>query len=130
MRLRALAACGVLLVPGAVSAQQGAIHITGAAHSLNGDPARIGTQATFEPDVGVSWLRPGTRFGTLQIEIRGTTRDDLPHVGRAFVSLRDFHHGGVAYTFEAGDSFFSTSRGDYQLRNLYTPAVNFSGFSA
>jgi hypothetical protein len=130
MRLRALAACGVLLVPGAVSAQQGAIHITGAAHSLSGDPARIGTQATFEPDVGVSWLRPGTRFGTLQIEIRGTTRDDLPHVGRAFVSLRDFHHAGVAYTFEAGDSFFSTSRGDYQLRNLYTPAVNFSGFSA
>lgn len=130
MRLRGLAAFGVLLVPAIAAAQQNSIQLTAAAHSLYGEPARIGSQPALEPDLGVTWLRPGTRFGMFQMEIRGTTRDDRPHVGRAFVSLRDLKHRGVTYTFEAGDSFFSTTRGEYQLKNLFTPAVNFAGVSA
>jgi SPOR domain len=129
--LRELAACGLLLatLPIAAAAQQGSVQVTAAAHTLHGDATRIGTQPALEPDLGVSWLRPGTRFGMFQMEIRGTTRDDQPHFGRMFVSLRDFKHRGVTYTFEAGDSFFSPARGEYQLRNLHTPAVNFSGAS-
>src|SRR5918996_162035 len=129
--LRELAACGLLLatLPTTATAQQGSVQITAASHSLRGEPGRIGTQPMFEPDLGVSWLRPGTRFGIFQMEIRGTTRDEQPHLGRAFVSLRDFTHRGVTYTFEAGDSYFSPKPGEYQLRNLHTPAVNFSGVS-
>jgi hypothetical protein len=126
--LRELAACGlVLLLPAAAAAQQGGVQVTAASHSLTGDPNRIGSQSVFEPDLGVVWLRPGTRFGMFQMEIRGTIRDDEPHLGRAYVALRDFRHSGVKYSFEAGDSFFAPNRGDYQIRNLYTPAVNFAG---
>ena len=49
--------------------------------------------------------------------------------GERYAALRDFKHRGVNYTFEVGDSFFAPSHGDYQLRNLYTPAVNFAGAS-
>jgi len=129
--LRGLAACTLLLaiLPVRAAAQQGSVQITAASHSVHGEPDRIGTQPVFEPDLGVIWLRPGTRFGTFQLEIRGTSRDERPHLGRAFVSLRDFTHRGVTYTFEAGDSYFAAKPGDYQQRNLHTPAVNFSGAS-
>jgi hypothetical protein len=130
--LRELAACGLLLAtfPIGATAQQGSIKISAAAHSIQGDPSRLGTQAGFEPDLGVSWLRPGSRFGVFQMEIRGTARDGEPHFGRTFVSLRDLKHHGITYTFDAGDSFFSPSRGEHQQRNLYTPAINFSGVAA
>ena len=128
--LRELAACGLVLVlPAVAAAQQGAVQVTAASHSLSGDPNRIGSQPVFEPDLGVLWLRPGSRFGMFQMEIRGTMRDDEPHLGRAYISLRDFRHRGIKYSFEAGDSFFAPNRGDYQIRNLYTPTVNFAGAS-
>jgi cell division septation protein DedD len=128
---RLFAACGLALaaLPVPAAAQPGSVQVTAASHTVSGDPARTAGQAAFEPDIGVSWLRPGTRFRLFEIEMRGTSRDGQPHLGRAFLALRDFKHRGVKYTVEAGDSFFSPSRGDYQFRNLYTPSVNFAGVS-
>ena len=129
--LRELAGCALLLValPAAAVARQESVQVSAAVHSLHGEPLRVGTQPTLEPDLGLSWLRPDTRFGTLRIELRGTTRDGRPHLGRAVLSLRDLTLGGVRYTLEAGDSVFSPEPGDYRFRNLYTPALNFSGAS-
>ena len=127
--LRELAACGLLLafLPGSATAQQGSIQITGATHTVNGDPVRTAGQPTFEPDLGVTWLRPGTRFGMFQMEIRGTSRDGDPRIGKAFVSIRDWKHRGINWTFEAGDTWFSPSIADYRLTNLSSPTSTFSG---
>jgi cell division septation protein DedD len=129
--LRELAVLVLLLATVATPAagQQGSIQITAAAHSLQGDPARTGGQPAFQPDLGVSWLRPGSRFGMFQMEIRATARDEDPRLGRTFISLRDFNHRGVKYTLEAGDVSFSPAQGEYRLRNLHTPSVNFAGIS-
>lgn len=116
-------------LPSAAAGQQGSVQVGAAAHVAQGDKIRLAGQDPLEPEITFSWLRPNTAGGTLQIDLRGITRDNLPHVGRAFVSLRDVKHRGVTYTFEAGDSFFSPSSGDYQFRNLFTPAVTFAGAS-
>ncbi len=127
--LRELAACGLLLafLPGPATAQQGSIQVTGATHTVNGDRLRTDGQPTFEPDLGVAWLRPGTRFGMFQMEIRGTTRDGEPRVGKAFVAIRDWKHRGINWTFEAGDTWFSPSIADYRLTNLSSPTSTFAG---
>jgi hypothetical protein len=127
--LRELAACALLLafVAGSATAQQGSIQVTGATHTVSGDRVRTGGQPTFEPDLGITWLRPGTRFGMFQMEIRGTSRDGDARIGRAFVSIRDWKHRGINWTFEAGDSWFSPSIADYRLTNLASPTSTFSG---
>jgi hypothetical protein len=127
--LRELAACVLLLAVLAppATAQQSGVQVTAAAHAMSGDTQRIGGQPAFEPDLGVTWLRPDTKSGIFQMELRAVSRDGRPNVGRAWASLRDFTYRGVKYTFEAGDTFFSPTPGDYRLRNLYTPAVNFAG---
>ena len=129
--LRELAACGLLLAVLAppAAAQQSGVQVTAAAHALHGDPQRMGGQPVFEPDLGISWLRPDTKTGIFQMEIRAISREGRPDLGRAWVSLRDVAYRGVKYTFEAGDTFFSPSAGDYRLRNVYTPTVNFAGIA-
>jgi cell division septation protein DedD len=129
--LRELAACALLLVVIAApsAAQPSGVQVTAAAHVLHGDTQRVGGQPLFEPDLGVSWLRPDTKTGIFQMEVRAIRRDGRPDLGRAWVSLRDVAYRGVKYTFEAGDTFFAPSAGDYRLRNLYTPTVNFAGVS-
>jgi cell division septation protein DedD len=129
--LRELAACGLLLasLSDPATAQQGSIQVTGAAHVVTGDRLRTGGQPPFEPDIGVTWLRPGTRFGMFQMEIRGTTRDEQPQLGKAFVAIRDWKHRGINWTIEAGDTWFSPSIADYRLTNLATPTSTFAGAS-
>jgi sporulation related protein len=129
--LRELAACGLLLasLPGPATAQQGSVQVTAATHTLTGDPVRTAGQPTFEPDLGVSWLKPGTRFGMFQMEIRGTSRDDRPRIGKVLVAVRDWKHAGVSWTFEAGDTWFSPAIADYRLTNLASPTSTFAGAS-
>ena len=117
--------CAVLsaLVPDVASAQQGSVQVTAAGQSVHGDPRRIGEQPPFEPDFGVSWLQPGTRFGLFQIELRGTRRGDLPHLGKVSVSARD-----LKYRAQFGrETYFSPAIGDYRFANLSTPALTFVG---
>ena len=78
-------------------AQQGSVQVSAATQALTGDPHRLGEQNQFEPDFGISWLEPGTRFGIVQAELRATRRRDRLHPGTAYVSLRDFKRRGVTW---------------------------------
>ncbi|MGH9370852.1 MAG: SPOR domain-containing protein [Vicinamibacterales bacterium] len=109
------------------SAQQGSVQVFGAAQGLTGDPQRIAGENTVDPDFGVTWLQPGSRFGTFQIELRGTRRADRLHFGRLYANLRDLKFARLSWTVEGGDAYFTRSIGDYRFSNLTTPAVTFSG---
>jgi cell division septation protein DedD len=109
------------------SAQQGSLQISGAAQATTGEMQRGAGVGRLDPDLGVTWLQPGTRFGTLQLELRGTQRQDELHFGRIYGSLRDLKQGGFKWTVEAGDAYYAPTIGEYKFSNLYTPAVTFAG---
>jgi hypothetical protein len=108
-------------------AQQGSVQISSAVQTLRGEPSRFAGQNAFEPDLGVSWLQPGSRFGVFQIEIRGARRGDALHTGRIYGALRDAKYHGARWTIEAGDAYFSPPIVSYGFSNLYSPAVTFNG---
>jgi len=120
-------AAGLFLHAGITLAQQGSVQVSSAVQTLRGDPTRFAGQNEFEPDLGVSWLQPGSRFGVFQIEIRGARRGDTLHTGRIYGALRDARFHGVAWTIEAGDAYFSPPLGAYGFSNLCSPAVTFNG---
>jgi len=128
-RLAPILGCvaGLLLHAGDVLAQQGSVQISSAVQTLRGDPSRFAGQNEFEPDLGVSWLQPGSRFGVFQIEIRGARRGDALHTGRIYGALRDARYHGTAWTIEAGDAYFSPPIAGYGFSNLFSPAVTFNG---
>ena len=128
-RLAPILGCcaGLLLHAGDVLAQQGSVQISSAVQTLRGDPSRFAGQNEFEPDLGVSWLQPGSRFGVFQIEIRGARRGDSLHTGRIYGALRDAKYHGTAWTIEAGDSYFSPPIVAFGFSNLFSPAVTFNG---
>jgi cell division septation protein DedD len=121
-----------LLVSGALpcDAQQGSIQVSAAVQGVTGDPERLAGQQRLEPDLGISWLQPGSRFGVFQIELRGARRGNILHTGRMYGSVRDLKFRNTAWTIEAGDAYFSPGLGEYRLPNLFTPAVTFNGVSA
>ncbi len=110
-----------------VAAQQGSLQVSAAAQATTGEVQRGVGLGRLEPDLGVSWLQPGTRFGTLQLELRGTERHNELHFGRIYSSLRDLKFGGLKWTVEAGDTYYTPTIGDYKFSNLVTPAVTFAG---
>ncbi len=128
-RLAPIAVCaaGLLLHSQAVLAQQGSLQIFTGAQTLRGDPSRFGGQNAFEPDLGISWLQPGSRFGVFQIELRGARRGDTLHTGRMYGALREARFRGARWTIEAGDTYFSPPLTGYGFSNLFTPAVTFNG---
>ena len=131
MRQRGLRVAGLaalLLGPAArVYAQQGSIQISGAVQSVSGDSERLAGQNPVEPDFGVSWLEPGTRFGTFHMELRGARRGDVIHTGRMYGSLHDLKFRGATWTIEAGDGYFVPTLSEYRFSNLFSPAVTFNG---
>ena len=120
-----------LLASGAIpaDAQQGSVQVSTAVQGVTGDSERLAGQKRLEPDFGISWLQPGSRFGVFQIELRGARRGNELHTGRMFGALRDLKYRNVAWTIEAGDAYFSPGLGDYRFANLFTPAVTFNGAS-
>ena len=120
-------AAGLLLHSQPVLAQQGSLQVFTGAQTLRGDPSRFAGQNAFEPDLGVSWLQPGTRFGVFQIELRGARRGDTLHTGRMYGALREARFRGARWTIEAGDTYFSPPLTGYGFSNLFTPAVTFNG---
>src|ERR1700752_1101040 len=109
------------------AAQQGSLQVSAAAQGTTGDAQRGAGQPRLEPDLGVTWFQPRTRFGTAQLEVRGTERQDELHFGRVYGSLSDLKYGGVTWTFEGGDTYYTPSVSDYKFSNLYAPAVTFAG---
>ena len=124
--LLALAAA-TLLAPGVAWARQGTLQITGASQSTTGEVARSANFARFEPDLGINWLAPTERLGTVQLEVRGTERDGDMRLGRMYASARDAKYGGFKWTFEGGDTYYAPAIGEYKFSNLTTPAVTFTG---
>jgi hypothetical protein len=121
-------AAGVIACHAAsAGAQQGSLQVFAAAQGLTGDPQRIADQNLVDPDFGVMWLQPRSRFGTFQIELRGTRRADRAHFGRIYASLSDLKFAGLTWTVEGGDAYFTRPTGDYRFTNLTTPAVTFNG---
>lgn len=108
-------------------AQQGSMQVSASAQAITGDPQRIAGQNRLEPDLGITWLQPGSRFGILQLELHAARRQDRLHAGKTFLALRDFKMKGVAWSVEAGDTHFTPAIGEYRFSNLFTPAVTFSG---
>jgi len=130
-RLTPIAGCVALLVfhPHATRAQQGSLQVTSAVQTLRGDPSRFAGQNAFEPDLGVSWLQPGSRFGVFQIEIRGARRGDSFHTGRLYGALRDAKWLGARWAIEGGDTYFSPPIAGYGFSNVFASAVTFNGAS-
>ncbi len=128
-RLAPIVGCvaGLLLHAEGALAQQGSVQISSAVQTLRGDPSRFAGQNEFEPDLGVSWLQPGSRFGVFQIEIRGARRGDSLHTGRIYGALREAKYHGAAWTIEAGDAYFTPRIVGYGFSNLFSPAVTFNG---
>lgn len=110
-------------------AQQGSLQMSAAAQAITGAPQRIGGQHQIEPDFGISWLQPGTRFGIFQLELRGVRRRDRLHAGKMFFAVRDVKYRGMAWSFEAGDTHFAPAIGEYKFSNIFTPVVTFNGAS-
>ena len=105
----------------------GDLQITGASQSTTGELARSADFARFEPDLGINWLAPTERLGTVQLEVRGTQRDGDMRLGRMYGSARDAKYGGFKWTFEGGDTYYAPAIGEYKFSNLTTPAVTFTG---
>ena len=120
-------AAGLLVChAGTATAQQGTVLVSGASQIITGGAQERGDD-TIAPDFGVSWLQPGTSFGSFQLELRETRRGDRMHVGRNYAALRDLRRGGLSWSFEAGDAYFTRWLGEYGFSNLRTPSVTFNG---
>jgi cell division septation protein DedD len=120
-----------LLVAGAIraDAQQGSVRVSAAVQGVTGDSQRLAGQNRIEPDFGVSWLQPGSRFGVFQIELHGARRGEELHTGRLYGAVRDLKYRHATWTIEAGDAYFSPGVGEYRFANLFTPTVTFNGAS-
>ncbi len=116
-----------LLLPSPVAAQQGSLQVSASAQAVTGDAARYSPVGQVEPDLGINWFQPGTRFGTVQLELRGTERKNEFHAGRIYGSLRDLKTGNYTWTVEGGDAYYAPAIGEYKFSNLTTPIVTFVG---
>ena len=119
----------LVILPGAgpVAAQQGSLQISGAAQATTVEAPRAGHVDQVEPELGIVWQQRATRFGSIHLEFRGTTRDGEPHPGRIYGALRDLAKGPYRWTIEAGDAYYAPTIGDYKFTNLHTPVVTFTG---
>ena len=111
----------------AAHAQQGTVQVSGAVQNVSSGSRDLTGENAVDPDVGLSWLQPGVRFGSVQLDLRAVKRTDQAHLGRAYAALRDVKSGSVSWTLEAGDAYFTRAVGGYGFSNLTTPAVTFSG---
>ena len=120
----------VLILVAATAAeaqQQGSVQLSTDTQILSGDPQRRGQEHPFEPDLGMLWTQPGTRFGQFQMELHGSRRGDDIHLGRTWLALRDAKIRGLSWTFEGGDLYTRANFGDARFTNLSAPAITFTG---
>src|SRR5688572_28638019 len=95
-------AAGVLVAGAArADAQQGSVRVSAAVQGVTGDSQRLAGQNRIEPDFGVSWLQPGSRFGVFQIELHGARRGEELHTGRLYGAVRDLKYRHATWTIEA-----------------------------
>ncbi len=127
MRAPAASVLVLLVAAPAEARQQGSIQLSSQTQVVQGDSERRGTENAFEPDFGVSLIQPQSRFGELQLEVRGTRRGNELHLGRASFAVRDAKARGISWTFEGGDLYSQPALGDYQFSNLNAASLTLNG---
>lgn len=123
----AMGLAAAVLPAAPLEAQEGSVQVTGAVQGVTGDPQRTGGQNRFDPDFGISWLQPGSKFGIFQMDLRGTRRQDRLHFGRTYLAFRDIRQGSIKWTIEGGDTYFTPPLADYKFSNLSAPTITFNG---
>ena len=99
--LKGLVAGLVVCHAASAQAQQGTVVVSGAAQTVAGSSRTQTGENAIDPDFGVSWIQPGVRFGSFQLEVRETKRGNRLHLGRNYAALRDLRHGNISWTFES-----------------------------
>lgn len=129
MRPLAAGAAACLLALGAASAraQPGSVQISTANQVLTGDSFRLGGQPRLEPDLGLGWVQPGLRVGTLELNVHVVQRRHRPWLGLAFGALRDVKLGGLTWMVQGGDGTVTPSISDLGFTNLFAPRLNLEG---
>ena len=117
-----------LLASAPAAAQQGSVQLSSETQIVASDPSRRTGEPGFQPDFGINWLEPQSRFGQFQMEVHGTGNGDSVRLGRTLIAVRDLKSRGFMWTFEAGDTY-TMPGSDYQFSNLSAPAITFSGGS-
>jgi len=117
----------VLSAAAASAQQQGSIQLSTETQVVQGDAERRTGEPTVEPDLGITYFQPGSRFREAQFEVRGTRRNDELHLGRTSMALRDGKARGLTWTFEAGDLYTTPTTRDYQFTNLSGASITFNG---
>ncbi len=117
-----------LLASAPAAAQQGSVQLSSETQIVASDPSRRTGEPGFQPDFGINWLEPQSRFGQFQMEVHGTGNGDSVRLGRTLIAVRDLKSRGFRWTFEAGDTY-TMPGGDYQFSNLSAPAITFRGGS-
>ena len=121
--LAAVLAFSVPAVP--AHAQQGSLQVSAAAPGRDRRSARGSTaRSSVEPDLGLSWLQPGRRFGIFQLETprhaaRRTSRISAARI--VGVPRRQGRRRSPGPSREATPTS-SPAIGDYRLTNLFTPS--------
>jgi hypothetical protein len=113
--------------PASARQQQGSIQLSTETQLVEGDAQRRASEPRVEPDIGISYFQPGSRFREVQFEVRGTRRNDEVHLGRTSMALRDGKAKGLTWTLEVGDLYTAAAPCDYQFTNLSGASVTFNG---
>jgi len=127
-RLATIAAALALCAAVPAVAQQGSLRLSSETQIVATDPSRRTSEPGFQPDFGINWLEPKSRYGQFQMEVHGAGSGDSLQLGRTSISVRDLKSRGFQWTFDAGDTYTAPGT-DYQFSNLSAPAVTFRGGS-
>jgi hypothetical protein len=127
--VRPIVAILFVLFAATARAQQPSAAVSVAAQVLTGEESRLAGQNRVEPDIGVMLFNPGFRFGTLEVAVSATRRDEQAVLGRSFVHLDCAKLAGLSWTIDAGDAWRMPTLSDFGFTNLFAPPVTFEGVS-
>ncbi len=119
----------VLISGGALCAQPSQVSVSAAAQVYTADRFRLGTQNRVEPDLGISWLKPGLFGGTLGLDVNLVRRDDRIQVGRGLFSLKGVQAAGFTWDLNGGDTGTPPFVPDFGFSNLHAPILTVAGGS-
>ena len=127
--VRPIVAILLVFCAGTARAQQPSAAVSAAAQVLTGEEFRLAGQNRFEPDIGVLLFDPWFRFGTLEVAVSATRREEQAVLGRSYVHLDGAKLAGLSWTIDAGDAWRMPTLSDFGFANLFAPPVTFEGAS-
>jgi hypothetical protein len=124
-----MAIAATFLLGSAGFAQQGSVQLVTASQIATGDAARRASGEGWESDLGLLYVRPAIRSGTLTVDLRGVRRDDRLRFGRGLFSIRGMKAAGLEWDIDGGDTALTPSITRYEFTNLFAPQITFRGAS-